>query len=202
MEEEKEIIEALKADESIAENWVIHYQQRKNEYYEAERYIREDIPSPSDLGHGSGIASPTEMKFIKLSDLDEAESWLLVVELMERLLSPKQVLFLELRRRAATRSETLQSIGKGKINYFPIMTPRDTIKCRGKNKGIISETTNNAFTENKSYTHYYPKNIIDISNANQRGKVFLRALQQAHAVLAFPNIGLAAQARRGAQALA
>lgn len=117
MEEEKEIIEALKADESIAESWVLHYQKRKNEYYEAERYIREDIPSPSNLGHGSGIASPTEMKFIKLSDLDEAESWLLVVELMERLLSPKQVLFLELRRRAATRSETLQSIGKGKINW-------------------------------------------------------------------------------------
>ena len=57
MEEEKEIIEALKADESIAESWVLHYQKRKNEYYEAERYIREDIPSPSGLGHGSGIAS-------------------------------------------------------------------------------------------------------------------------------------------------
>jgi site-specific DNA-methyltransferase (adenine-specific) len=68
-------------------------------------------------------------------------------------------------------TEDVVIFGKGKINYFPIMTPRDTIKCRGKNKGIISETTNNAFTENKSYTHYYPKNIIDISNANQRGKV-------------------------------
>ncbi len=55
--------------------------------------------------------------------------------------------------------------------YFPIMTERDKIKYRGKNKGIKSETTGNAFTENKAYTHKYPKNIIEISNANQNGKL-------------------------------
>jgi len=57
-----------------------------------------------------------------------------------------------------------------KKHYFPIMTKRDKIKNRGNNKGKISETTNNNFTENKSYTHKYPKNIIEISNANQRNK--------------------------------
>ena len=51
------------------------------------------------------------------------------------------------------------------------MTPRDKPKYRGGNTGKVSETTGNAFTQNKVYTEYYPKNIIDCSNANQRGRV-------------------------------
>ena len=51
------------------------------------------------------------------------------------------------------------------------MTPRDKPVSRGKNKGNISETTNNAFTEDKVYTEYYPKNIIEISNADQNNKL-------------------------------
>jgi site-specific DNA-methyltransferase (adenine-specific) len=55
--------------------------------------------------------------------------------------------------------------------YAPIMTPRDKPKQRGGNSGRISETTNNAFIENKTYTEKYPKNIIDISNADQTNKL-------------------------------
>jgi len=55
--------------------------------------------------------------------------------------------------------------------YYPIMTPRNKPKSRGTNKGVKSETTGNAFTEDKVYTEYYPKNIIEISNASQIGKV-------------------------------
>jgi site-specific DNA-methyltransferase (adenine-specific) len=51
------------------------------------------------------------------------------------------------------------------------MTPRDKPKQRGGNRGRISETTNNAFIENKTYTEKYPKNIIDISNADQTNKL-------------------------------
>jgi len=58
-----------------------------------------------------------------------------------------------------------------KVNYYPIMEKRDKIKYRGVNKGTKSETTGNAFTENKSYTHKYPKAILEVSNANQKGKV-------------------------------
>ena len=57
-----------------------------------------------------------------------------------------------------------------KVNYYPIMTKRDKPKNRGSNKGTKSLTTNNAFTENKIYTHKYPKAILEISNANQRNK--------------------------------
>ncbi len=60
---------------------------------------------------------------------------------------------------------------EGKVNYYPIMVDRDKPKARGKNKGKTSETTNNAFTNNKVYTQYYPKAIIEFSNANQRNKL-------------------------------
>ncbi len=67
--------------------------------------------------------------------------------------------------------EIISVFGKRKINYYPIMVDRDKPKARGKNKGKVSETTNNAFTENKVYTQYYPKAIIEFSNANQRNKL-------------------------------
>ena len=53
-------------------------------------------------------------------------------------------------------TETI-SIFNSKI-YYPIMTKRDKPKSRGKNKGIISETTNNAFIMDKIYYEKYPKN--------------------------------------------
>ena len=68
-------------------------------------------------------------------------------------------------------TENISVFGKNKVNYYPIMTERDKPKSRGKNTGRKSETTNNAWTENKIYTHFYPKNIIEFSNASQKGKV-------------------------------
>ena len=68
-------------------------------------------------------------------------------------------------------TENISVFGKNKVNYYPIMTERDKPKNRGKNTGKKSETTNNAWVENKTYTHLYPKNIIEFSNASQKGKL-------------------------------
>ena len=68
-------------------------------------------------------------------------------------------------------TEDVVIFGTGKLIYNPIMTPRDKPVSRGKNKGNVSETTNNAFTEDKIYTEYYPKNIIEISNADQSNRL-------------------------------
>lgn len=67
-------------------------------------------------------------------------------------------------------TEDVVIFGHGKVVYNPIMTPRDKPKSRGKNKGLVSETTNNAFTEDKIYTEYYPKNILEITNADQNNR--------------------------------
>jgi len=68
-------------------------------------------------------------------------------------------------------AEDVVIFGKGRVTYNPIMTLRDKPVSRGKNKGNKSDTTGNAFTEDKVYTHKYPKNILEVSNANQNGRV-------------------------------
>jgi len=67
-------------------------------------------------------------------------------------------------------TEDVIVFGIGKTNYYPIMIDRDKPKQRGKNTGKVSETTGNIFSDNKVYTQWYPKNILEISNANQRDK--------------------------------
>lgn len=67
--------------------------------------------------------------------------------------------------------EIISIFGKGSIIYNPIMELRDKPKSRGKNKGVKSETTNNVFTQDKIYTHKYPKSIIEFSNASQQNKL-------------------------------
>jgi len=66
--------------------------------------------------------------------------------------------------------EIISIFGSGKLLYNPIMIDRDKPKSRGKNKGLKSETTNNSFTEDKVYTQFYPKSIIEFSNANQANR--------------------------------
>lgn len=62
--------------------------------------------------------------------------------------------------------------GKTTPIYNPIMIPRDKIK-RSKNYGTGQIMGGNKIPEDKvyEYTHKYPESIIDISNANQKGKV-------------------------------
>lgn len=68
--------------------------------------------------------------------------------------------------------EDIVVFGTGRINYHPIMVDRVNPRLRGKNTGEKSETTSNAFTDyDKVYTQWYPKSILEISNANQEKKV-------------------------------
>jgi len=68
-------------------------------------------------------------------------------------------------------NEDIIIFSNGKTNYNPIMTKRDKPKRRGGNRGKVSETTRNAFVEDKTYFDKYPKSILDISNASQTDKV-------------------------------
>ena len=68
--------------------------------------------------------------------------------------------------------ENIMIFGKMKTAYFPIMVERDKIK-KSKNYGTgeafggIKEKEDKVYT----YTHTYPKSIIEFSNARQKGKV-------------------------------
>ena len=68
-------------------------------------------------------------------------------------------------------TEDILVFGNSGLTYNPIMTDRTKPKRRGKNTGKVSDTTGNVFAVDKVYIQRYPKSIIDISNASQKGKV-------------------------------
>lgn len=69
-------------------------------------------------------------------------------------------------------TENISVFYKKTANYYPIMVKRDKIKISKNYKH--SEMNSKSLKEmenNKEYTEKYPSNIIEISNANQKGKL-------------------------------
>lgn len=68
--------------------------------------------------------------------------------------------------------ENIMVFGKGKVNYFPIMIPREKIK-KSKNYGTGETMGGNKVKEDKvyTYTEKNPISILEFSNAAQKGKV-------------------------------
>lgn len=69
-------------------------------------------------------------------------------------------------------TEDVIVFSSGTARYFPQMVERSEIKkSRNYKHSEINNITLAAQLENTVYTKKYPKNIIEASNANQRGKV-------------------------------
>ena len=59
-----------------------------------------------------------------------------------------------------------------RCNYFPIMTEREKVKIsRNYKHSEINHESLAAMSENKEYTHKFPSNILEFSNASQKGKL-------------------------------
>jgi DNA modification methylase len=67
--------------------------------------------------------------------------------------------------------EIVSIFGNGAINYYPIMWERDKKKVSKCYKQSESSPLKYNDGESREYTHSYPKSIIEISNASQKGKV-------------------------------
>ena len=72
--------------------------------------------------------------------------------------------------RPLIKTENISVFANGKHNYYPIKEPQK------KRTGKIYKSSDSASVKyndgkNRIYTEKYPKNVIEISNANQRGKV-------------------------------
>ena len=68
-------------------------------------------------------------------------------------------------------TETISVFSKNKHNYYPIMEPREKVKkskCYSVGDTMGGKTVD---TSLKTYDKRYPKNLLEFSNANQRGKV-------------------------------
>lgn len=73
--------------------------------------------------------------------------------------------------RPMMRQEDVLVFGKGRINYYPIMTKREKVKKSKVYKSSDSSPLANNDGKERVYTHKYPQSILAYSNANQRGKV-------------------------------
>jgi site-specific DNA-methyltransferase (adenine-specific) len=73
--------------------------------------------------------------------------------------------------RPMMRHEDVLVFGKGKINYYPIMTEREKVKKSKVYKRSDSSPLANNDGKERVYTHKYPQSILTYSNANQRGKI-------------------------------
>ena len=59
-----------------------------------------------------------------------------------------------------------------RCNYFPIMTEREKVKIsRNYKHSEINHESLAAMSENKEYTHKFPSNILEFSNASQKVKL-------------------------------
>ena len=69
-------------------------------------------------------------------------------------------------------TENISVFYKKTCNYFPIMTKREKIKkSRNYSHSEINNESLKEMTENKVYTHKFPSNILEFSNASQKGKL-------------------------------
>jgi site-specific DNA-methyltransferase (adenine-specific) len=64
--------------------------------------------------------------------------------------------------------EDILVFGKNRVNYYPIMEIRGKPRIKG---GYLKSDTCNIVPVKSKSNIYYPKNLINISNASQKGKV-------------------------------
>lgn len=69
-------------------------------------------------------------------------------------------------------TEDVVVFSNGSNNYYPIMVDRDAIKkSRNYKRSEMNNASLSAQCTDTTYTKKYPKNLLEFSNANQRGKV-------------------------------
>jgi len=94
----------LNNDYDTAEEWLLHYQVRLTQYYKDLSCIRSETQMP-EVFVRTGPGNVVMQKVISLAELEKRERWLIVVEMVQDMLGPKKLLFLELRRKAANKNK-------------------------------------------------------------------------------------------------
>lgn len=91
----------IKKQNQLTSEWLLYYHQRRQSYFQVKNNFAElGATQYTGMPHGSGIGNPTAQKAIDLGRLKNDELWIMTIEDVERILSPKKAVFLEVRRRA------------------------------------------------------------------------------------------------------
>jgi len=100
------ILQELDNDYKIAEDWLLNYELKKEQYYRDLNYIRDENPM-HEVYVRTGPGNIVMQKVVTLAELDRAEKWLLTIELVQNKLGPKKRAFLEVRREARRMNHTV-----------------------------------------------------------------------------------------------
>lgn len=85
----------------IAEDWLLNIEARRKQYIQGQQEF-----SVLSVVNGDGQPSahtpgrPTERKGLQLADIESMRCWIITIELVESMLSPKKTWFLKYRREA------------------------------------------------------------------------------------------------------
>lgn len=91
----------IERENKLASDWLLYYHQRRQEYFEAKANFSELAATAyTGMPHDSNVGNPTLKKGLQLGKIKEDELWIMTIEDVERILSPKKLIFLEVRRRA------------------------------------------------------------------------------------------------------
>ncbi|WP_215828983.1 hypothetical protein [Pelorhabdus rhamnosifermentans] len=100
------IMQELKNDDTTAEEWLLYYPARLKQYYQDLNYISTETNRPEVFAR-SEPANVVVQKVVSLAEMERTERWLIVIELVQAMLSPKKLLFLEIRRKAVDKRQTV-----------------------------------------------------------------------------------------------
>jgi len=95
------ILEEIKEDNREAAEWLLYYPFRRQQFYKNKKDAICASATLQQVITRTGPGNPTAIQAMRLTNLDEDEKWLEVVEILESLLSEKKLIFLKYRREAA-----------------------------------------------------------------------------------------------------
>lgn len=141
-QESEAIVKALEADRLRAEDYLLHYDDKRKEYTAHKKMALEVLQSHSSGGHGSLPGKPTENAAIRSADYDNESDeykWLFAVAVVQNMISERKKIFLDVRRRAESQANKIN----GKVSWIPwVYTEYGNIVAeRYKNASNRSERT-------------------------------------------------------------
>ena len=114
-EEENSIMAEIGNDRKVAITYLLNYHELLAQYHARKVAEIEDVPKVGGGGHGSLPGKPTEAKAIKSAAYDESHDeykWLKAVEIAERTLPDRKMLFLQIRRVAEMHNKGSHDRGR------------------------------------------------------------------------------------------
>lgn len=124
-----------KLPNDLAADWLLHVNSRRRQYFQQQSEFAVLSVAVSDgqpSAHNPG--KPTERKGLQLADIENAKQWIITIELVEGMLSPKKRLFLDIRRAAEAQKYD-------RDNGRPDWVPYVSVKLQEKTGIEISDRT-------------------------------------------------------------